>query len=221
MNLTSTLLPPTWYWLSLLLTGGLVAWCAAKAPWARLRQSSFSHAWLGAIVALFALWQMRAGIHPGLGFHLLGASASTLMFGPHLALIAMALVAVLNAVAGTLEPWSIPVNVLLMGVVPIAVSTLALRTVERWLPSHFFVYIFGNAFFGTALGMIAGGVMASALLAGADVYPLEYLRSDYLPWYLLMSWAEAFTTGAAITLLVVYRPSWVSTFDDRRYLLGK
>ncbi len=27
--------------------------------------------------------------------------------------------------------------------------------------------------------------------------------------------------GAAITLLVVYRPDWVSTFDDRRYLVGK
>lgn len=221
MNLTSSLLPPTWYWLALILAIGLLAGCAVRAPWARLRQSSFSHAWLGSIVALFALWQMRAGVDPGLGLHLLGASACTLMFGPQLALIAMTLVAVLNAVAGTLEPWSIPVNVLVMGAVPIAVSTLALRAVERWLPNHFFVYIFANAFFGAALAMIATGVMASALLVGANAYPLEYLRSDYLPWYLLMSWAEAFTTGAAITLLVVYRPNWVSTFDDRRYLLGK
>ena len=84
MNLTSTLLPPAWYWLSLLVSGGLLAWSAYSAPWARLRQNSFSHAWLGSIVALFALWQIRAGIEPGLGFHLLGASASTLMFGPQL-----------------------------------------------------------------------------------------------------------------------------------------
>ena len=132
-----------------------------------------------------------------------------------------ALVAVLAAVAGTLEVWSIPVNVLVMGAVPIGVSLIALRAIERWLPSHFFVYIFGNAFFGAALAMVSTGVMASLLLAGADAYPLEYLRTDYLPWFLLMSWAEAFITGAAITVLVVYRPNWVSTFDDRRYLIGK
>jgi uncharacterized membrane protein len=36
-----------------------------------------------------------------------------------------------------------------------------------------------------------------------------------------MSWAEAFTSGALITVLVVYRPQWVTTFDDRRYLDGK
>jgi uncharacterized membrane protein len=24
-----------------------------------------------------------------------------------------------------------------------------------------------------------------------------------------------------ITLMVVYKPAWVATFDDRRYLLGK
>jgi uncharacterized membrane protein len=33
-----------------------------------------------------------------------------------------------------------------------------------------------------------------------------------------MAWAEAFTTGAALTLMVVYRPDWVATFDDARYL---
>jgi uncharacterized membrane protein len=221
VDLTSNLLPPTWYWLSLLVLGGLLAWCAATAPWHRLRESSFSHAWLGGIVTLFVLWSMSAGVDPGLGFHLLGASACTLMFGPQLALIAMSLVAVLAAVAGTLEAWSIPINVLVMGAVPIGISLIVLRAIERWLPSHFFVYIFGNAFFGAALAMVCTGVMASLLLVGADAYSLEYLRSEYLPWFVLMSWAEAFTTGAAVTLLVVYRPHWVSTFDDRRYLIGK
>jgi uncharacterized membrane protein len=36
-----------------------------------------------------------------------------------------------------------------------------------------------------------------------------------------MAWSEAFATGMLITLMVVYRPAWVATFDDRRYLLGK
>jgi uncharacterized membrane protein len=33
-----------------------------------------------------------------------------------------------------------------------------------------------------------------------------------------MAWSEAVTTGMAITLMVVYRPQWVSTFDDKAYL---
>jgi uncharacterized membrane protein len=39
-----------------------------------------------------------------------------------------------------------------------------------------------------------------------------------LPFYFLMDWAEAFATGMMVTLMVVYRPEWVATFDDARYL---
>ena len=125
------------------------------------------------------------------------------------------------ALAGTIEPSSIPINALVMGAVPIAVSLGMLRATERWLPSHFFVYIFGVAFFGGALAMAATGLAASGVLMATGAYPFETLSSDYLPWYLLMSWAEAFTTGGTLTLMVVYRPQWVTTFDDARYIAGK
>jgi uncharacterized membrane protein len=36
-----------------------------------------------------------------------------------------------------------------------------------------------------------------------------------------MAWSEAFATGMLITVMVVYKPQWVATFDDRRYLLDK
>jgi uncharacterized membrane protein len=32
---------------------------------------------------------------------------------------------------------------------------------------------------------------------------------------------EAFLNGMTMTLLVAYRPTWVSTFQDRWYLDGK
>jgi uncharacterized membrane protein len=167
------------------------------------------------------LWSIRAGVRPGLGFHLLGASACTLMFGLRLAFLAMTLVAFGAALSGSLDLWSMPVNALVMGAVPIAVTLVMLRLVERWLPSHFFVYVFAAAFFGPALAMLATGLAATLLLGLSGVYPFEYLLSEYLPWFLLMAWAEAFTTGAAITLMVVYRPGWVVTFDDNRYLRNK
>jgi uncharacterized membrane protein len=221
MNLTGALLPATWHWPALMAFAALLLHAAYSAPWQVLKDPSRLHAWLGSIVFLLMLWMMRAGIEPGLGFHLLGATAMTLMFGPPLALIAMSLVVAGAAAAGTIEAASIPINALLMGAVPIAVSLGILRAVERWLPSHFFVYIFGVAFFGGAIAMVATGLAASGLLVAVGAYPFDYLRTDYLPWYLLMSWAEAFTTGGALTLLVVYRPQWVSTFDDARYIAGK
>ena len=221
MNLTRELLPATWHWLALIVFCALLLRAARGAPWKLLSDSSRLNAWLGSIVLLLVLWMIRAGVQPGLGFHLLGATACTLMFGPSLAFIAMAAVVAGAAAAGSIEPWSVPINALVMGAVPIAVSLGILRAAERWLPSHFFVYIFGAAFFGGALAMLATGLTASGLLVATGAYAFEYLRSDYLPWYLLMSWAEAFTTGAALTLMVVYRPQWVCTFDDARYIIGK
>lgn len=44
------------------------------------------------------------------------------------------------------------------------------------------------------------------------------LSTTYLPFYLLMAWSEALTTGVIITLMVVYRPPWVATFDDKAYI---
>jgi uncharacterized membrane protein len=33
-----------------------------------------------------------------------------------------------------------------------------------------------------------------------------------------MAWGEAFTTGALVTLMVVWKPEWIATFSDQRYL---
>lgn len=56
----------------------------------------------------------------------------------------------------------------------------------------------------------------------AGAYPLDYLWSHYTPYAsLLISWAEAFSTGMAITVMAVYRPAWLETFDDIKYLHNK
>lgn len=221
MNLTADLLPQPWYWVALAAAVALLAPAALTAPWRRLTDPSVSHAWLGTIVFLLLLWTLRTGIYPGLGLHLLGATACTLMFGPQLALIALAVVAGGATLSGSIEAWSLPINVLLMGALPVGVTLVCSAAARRWLPDHFFVYIFANAFFGAAISMFVTGLAATALLSATGAYPLEFLRSDYLPWFLFLSWAEAFSTGAALTLLVVYRPQWVASFDDARYLLGK
>jgi uncharacterized membrane protein len=221
MNLDGILIPAAWHWVALLGFAALLAVAMLRAPWRRLADPSRQHAWLGSIVLLSGLWMMRAGIQPGLGFHLLGATVCTLMFGPWLAFVAMTLVVAGAALAGVIDLAGLPITALLMGALPIAVSLGILRASQRWLPSHFFVYIFAVAFFGAAAAMLITGVAASGLLVASGAYALETVRSDYLPWYLLLSWAEAFVSGGAVTLMVVYRPQWVATFDDARYLTGK
>jgi uncharacterized membrane protein len=42
-----------------------------------------------------------------------------------------------------------------------------------------------------------------------------------MPSGILILFPEAFATGACMTLAVVYRPAWVVSFDDRRYLHGR
>jgi uncharacterized membrane protein len=221
LNFSAHLFPPYWSWAFVALCLLVGARISLRAPWRRLKQAARLNIWLGTIVALTLLWSIHAGLGPGLGFHLLGSTACTLMFGPQLAMAAMALVMAGSAAAGSLEWASLPVNLLVMGVTPVLISQAVLRLVEKRLPSHVFVYIFGAAFFGAAVAMIGTGCMASLLLALAQVYAPEHLLAEYLPWYLLMAWAEAFTTGAAITLMVVYRPDWVVSFDDLRYLRNR
>ena len=218
MNLTAELLPASWYWAAHLLVVGTLIELACNAPWRRLSEPAQLNVWLGSIVILAVLWSIRTGVRPGLGFHLLGATACTLLFGPRLAIAAMALVVATQVAAGVIPLQTLSVNALVMGVFPVGVSQAVLRLVERRLPQHLFIYIFGAAFFGAALSIASTGVLASLLLAVSGAYGFDYLLQEYLPWFVLLAWAEAFTTGAVITLVVVYRPAWIVTFDDRRYL---
>ena len=48
--------------------------------------------------------------------------------------------------------------------------------------------------------------------------PAAVLLDEYLPFFLLLAFSEAWLGGMATTLMVVFRPEWVTTFDDRRYL---
>lgn len=222
MNFPDHLLPVFWVWLSQALYFPVLIWASATAPWRRFRDEAQLHLWLGSCVGLMLAWCfLRTGIKPGLNFHVLGATLLTLMFGPRLAIAGLSLV-LLGASFFGFSGWeSFSANALLMGVLPVAVSHVVYRLVENWLPGHFFIYIFLCAFAGAALAMAATGLAITALLAAAGVYPLDYLTSQYLPYFILMSWSEALLTGMLTTLLVVYRPQWVATFDDARHLRGK
>lgn len=220
MNLVSSHIPAEWLaalWLMLAVLA-ILMW--RKANWSMLKSPANLNILLGASVALLGLWLIKAGIRPGLNLHLLGATALTLMFRPWFAILALALV-IGGLTLHNGEFSAYPANLLMMGVLPVTVSWAIYRLVDGKLPNHFFIYIFLNGFLGGAIAMASVGVASTLYALAAGAYSFDYLAENYLPFYLLMAWAEAFSTGMIITILVVYRPEWVATFDDRRYLLSK
>lgn len=220
MNLVSANIPAAWLWILWSLSVLLGVLIARRAGWTMLKDAANLNVFLAASVAVLGLWLIKTGIKPGLNFHLLGATALTLMFRPLFALLAIALItAAVTFWHGEYAAFS--ANWLIMGAVPVGVSWALFRLIDGKLPNHLFIYVFLNAFFGAALAVTAVGLTSTAFASLAGAYPLAYLLEEYLPYYLLMAWAEAFATGMLITVMVVYKPEWVATFDDRRYLLDK
>ncbi|MDP1646312.1 MAG: energy-coupling factor ABC transporter permease [Thiobacillus sp.] len=221
-GLSASLLPESFYligWLAL----AFLAWrWLISGDWRRLADPTRLNLFLAATVAVLALWQIRTGIKPGLPFHLYGMAALTLMFGFWRATFAGALILLVNAAFGRGSWTALGVDALLMAALPAAVSWGVFRLLERWLPNHFFVYVLGNGFFGAALSAAAIGLATTALMSVAGAYPLDYLLAHYTPYAtLLISWAEAFSTGMAVTVMAVYRPQWLETFDDAKYIQNR
>ena len=217
MNLPDLLLPTNLLWSANALTLFTLFHAARKAAW-RALAGDLLNIFLAACVTLGLLWSIKAGIKPGLNFHVLGATALTLMFGPYLALIALALVLGLATLFGLSGLESFGINFILMALLPVAITQLIFQWADRKLPNHFFVYVMLDGFFAAALAMGALGFAICFILSEAGVYTHHYLRSEYLPFYILMAWSEAVLTGMAVTLMAAYRPSWLVTFDDQRYL---
>ncbi|HEX6733434.1 MAG TPA: energy-coupling factor ABC transporter permease [Azonexus sp.] len=221
MNLPDTLLGEGWYWAAWIAWLPLFARSVRRAPWARLKTSEHLHLWLGMIVVLLLLWSLKAGVKPGLNLHLLGATVFTLCFGPQLAFVGLSMV----AAAVTLDSGSgwlaYAANTVLAAGVGIGLSQMLYRGLSALLPRHFFVYIFVNGFFAAAVTVVGVGLAISAVLALAGAYEWDYLWGEYFPYFLLLGFAEAWLSGMVMTLFVIYRPGWVATFDDARYLADK
>jgi uncharacterized membrane protein len=221
MDATAVTLSAPWAIAAWVLAAPLLLGAVWAAPWRRLGDSEQAHVWYGGIFCLVALWSLRATVGDGYTFHLLGVTAFTLMTGPALAFAGSALaVALLIAVSGGL--WlNGGIAYLAMAALPVGVSWLVLRLAERRLPPNFFIYVFVAAFFGAALAYGAAGLAGATLLTSAAGMPAGRVFGEYVPYLLYLAFGDATLSGMILTLAVVYRPRWVATFDDGRYLTGR
>lgn len=217
MQLRAELFAPVLLWVGngLALCGLL--WAGRRVPWTRLSQSQLT-GWLGATTLIAVLWQFAASIKPGLSFHLLGASALTLIARRDKALLGMAAVVLASCANGSADWLAAGWSWLLGGAVPVLVASAVLPLSRRHLPPNYFSYFFANAFFGSALSFCTAALSLLLFHLFSGSYALNYLLEEALPYYLLFSWSEAFTTGMVMAVLVIYRPQWVESFDDTVYL---
>ncbi len=199
----------------------LVGLASIRAPWYHLKESDSLNIFLAMIVGVMVVWTLRAGFAPGLDIHLVGATLLTLMFGWEFATLSIALVLVVHAFYSGLSLLALPVNVLLIGALPSLVSQGIFRLADRHLPNSFFIYIFVCAFFGAAVSIATIVIFTTGVHWISDTYPWEYLWKNYTRYVPLMMFPEAFLTGMLMSLFVAYRPQWVSSFDDSRYLENK
>lgn len=218
MDIPVELLPAPWRWSALVVYLIIMGAALYRAEWRRLKDPYDSHVFFAACVGVLGCWLMRVGVAPGLHLHLLGMALLSLMFGWRFALVGGALV--LTAVTWNHELGlaSLGVNGLLTNVLPVAVAWGILNSAERYLPANFFVYLFVSAFFSAGLAMLAVGGATSMALWASGAYAWDYLFYHYTAYYLFLAFPEAFLTGGLMAIFVLFRPEWVATFQDSRYL---
>jgi len=221
MDLTPNSLSPAWTMTGWAIGVPILLWALRRAPWRRLAEGDLVHVFGGAIVCEIVLWTLKATIGGAFTFHLLGVTGFTLAAGPQLALIGSAIAVPLQIAVHGGKWENAGIGFVTMAAIPVAVAWTVHRSAQRRLPPNFFIYIFVGAFFGAGAALGAGSLAAAAALAYGAGVPAHLVFGEYVPYLLFLAWGEAMLTGMVVTLLVVYRPQWIVTFDDARYLKGR
>lgn len=200
-------LAPWWSVLAAMAFLVTALWAASRARWRRLREPGQQHLFFGAVVTTMLLWRLNAAVLPGLDLHFIGAAALVLMFGPHLAFLALT-----GALAGTAALGAADLPALgLTGLLTIAlpVAAVSLMTRVPGLPRHPAARAFGHGFAGGLFSILATGAAAVAVLSVSGEFGPAFLAREYLPFLCLLAWSEAVLTGVILFVFAIDRPHWL------------
>lgn len=221
MEFSGQLFPTAWLWFFAAAYVWALIYALRWANWRRLRYIDQLNVFLGAVVALLVLWSMRTEVEPGFTWHLSGIVTLTLMFGWSLAIVAGSL-ALLGTTLFGLNDWGgfLPSAVVFI-MLPATLTQVFLGVVRAYLPKHYFVYVFVNAFLAGGLIALLLAFAATGLLLAAGAFSLDKLSDTYLLFLPLMFFPEAVLNGWLISIMVGFKPHWVGSFRDEEYLHGK
>jgi uncharacterized membrane protein len=223
----------------------LIGWGVALAfkPWQVLRHKPLQNVWLASMVILPWAWWLQKLLPSGMALHFAGACLMVLMFGWPMAVL-MALPIGLSAALLNLygpqhlsrvysalpgapsldQVWpaliersdALASQMLWMNLVPATVALGLGLLMRRLLPHHLFIFILGRGFITTALSITATGALG--WLAGRVPASTEAL--DWMLGHWLLGWGEAISTGMLVAIFVAFKPEWLLTYSDERYLPG-
>ena len=179
------------------------------------------HRIFGATTALFVLWLFRVSIHDGMVLQFLGLTAFTLILGFRWAILTSFLVLLAVTLIEGESLYDVGVTGLFGVLTPILFSYTVYTLTFHKMPKHLFTYIFACSFFPAALAIALRMVLLSGYFYYSDMYSWDVIHDGYVSLIWLLMFQEAFFNGMVITCLVVYKPQWLYTYNDKFYLDGK
>ena len=218
--------PSPWMWV---LAACVLGMACASGGLRALTAPARLNAALGSALMLVLLWLLQARVNGPVEVQMAGVGLVVLMFGLRGGLILLAGATALSGLAmaagvGLLptsagfEPGHAATQYVLGCAVPAVLMRCLAAALQRWLPNHLFVYLLGHGFFSSGLATAAALTVSAFWLDAMQVIPSNQLYNEILPTVLLLASGEAFLTGGLTAIFVAYRPQWMLSFQDARYL---
>ena len=221
MDVIPGALPDYLLWVANGLFALIMLQAIRTAPWHKILDNESSHVFFGTVLLLTVIWLVRSQISGGVSFHIIGATALYLMFQWQFAFFALLLVHGVLWFLGKFDATLLPLNMLILGGIPILLTHVLLKFSQARLPHNFFLYVFVNCFAAAGLSMLLAAGFSFLLYAiFADAAVMQYLQ-NFVPFAIMIAVPEAAVNGIAMSSLIAYRPMWVATFHDRLYINGK
>jgi uncharacterized membrane protein len=202
--------------LELALAAVALALALALRPWRLLRgRPALLTPLLATLVVLPWLWALPALHRMPLQLQWSGAVLVLLMLGWPLAVPTLLGVGVLAWAISPMTAQAALAQAVWQGVVPATLALGAGAAIRRWLPPNPFVYVLGRGFLTAVVCLFASRLLAQALGTPLPSSP-GTMGMVVAQW--LMAWGDAFLTGMLTAIFVAFKPEWLLTWSDRRYL---
>jgi uncharacterized membrane protein len=183
-------------------------------PFAVLREPALRGPWFAVLAIVPVVWAAPSVIAAGASLRLSFACLMVLMFGWPLAIWTLIFVALAASILTGFDTSMVFQTGAWNGVVPASFALAIGIAVRRFLPPHVFVFILGRGFLTTALSIMAAGTLAAIIRP----LPAGMTLSTLLVGQWLIAWGEAVLTGMGVAIFVAFKPQWLLTWSDKRYL---
>ena len=196
-----------------------------RSPPSIFSKSPLSFLTVAAILFLAIAWNVSPtlpgqahGKFYGLIFHFYGAALLTAMFGPAIALTILFPVAFLGIFVfqgGLIETAQ---HYLMVCTLPTFFAYFTIQIIQKYIPKHLFVLILGNGYVAAFLSVVLSG---ATLLIGETIFTNSGAHIDLEGWLLgliIIAFMEGSLSGMLLAIFLIFKPNWVSTYNEAAYM---